>query len=189
MYQPGQPFSFRCKNYLDYVKTTEIIDRLNGLNSKCPIKYELVSGSLDPEEEGPRFLDLHCSSPGKMNHFMEEIEKMDRFIKENTPGQKQKLIPPGFSKLNKPLGSLFSDSPLPAPKLGIDRNEMPSDMGDLPVASVSLYKIDPVTGLPRKTDTKGFLEELEKFVDNELYNYYLDNFGRPPKSNEKDEEQ
>lgn len=168
MFQPNQPFPFRCKDYKDYLKVVETIDRLNSINPVMPIKYVLVSGSSDPDYPGARYLDLNCLSPGKIAHLFEEIQKSDQFLKDQA--LEKKSPPPK----NKNLKSLFGPGEYPF----FDKNAL-HGLDNLPIQGISLYKINPKTGIPEKTDTKAFLKELEEHLDKDVYKYYLDNFGNP----------
>lgn len=81
MSNPGQySVPVKCRDYADYKRALEVMELLNRQNSDYPLTCTLGSGPKEPEREGVRYLDLHCSSMAKIQHFMEMGDQLEKDI-------------------------------------------------------------------------------------------------------------
>lgn len=72
---PGfSPMPVKVHNSDALQSLMSMIERLNLKNNKHPLSVEIVSGPEDLEEDELRYVEVSCTSVGKMRHFIEEYE-------------------------------------------------------------------------------------------------------------------
>lgn len=112
----------RCRNYTEYNRLLDVVERLNDLTPECPLYYAIASRGASGEVDGVVWVDVWSDSPGKLQHFTEEWQVWNEMLP---------MIRDGLECLYK-LPANFEPTPLETTYHQVDINKLVQDMMDNP---------------------------------------------------------